>query len=107
MQAKWIASVIVASGLTTPAFAQVGQAPARIPEITAVAAGPDASQVLPFAPMVHEMSISTLPPRRKYGQVIVPDETAQQLTSTHKMIVFLRGGCTTHYVASRPLLRQL
>jgi hypothetical protein len=86
MKTKWIASVILASGLTTPAFAQVGQAPARIPEITAVAAVPDASRVLPFAPMVHEMSISTLPPRRKYAQVIEPDETAQQFTSTDKMM---------------------
>jgi hypothetical protein len=36
--------------------------------------------------MVHEMSISTLPPRRKYAQVIEPEESAQQFTSTDKMM---------------------
>jgi hypothetical protein len=86
MKAKWIVSAILATGLTVPAFAQVGQGPAILPEISPVAALPDTSRALPFAPMVHEMSISAIPPRRKYGQVIEPEETSQQFTSTDKMM---------------------
>jgi hypothetical protein len=85
MKAKWIVSAIVASGLAAPAFAQVGQGPARLPEIGPVAALPDASRGLPFAPMVHQMAIVVVAPRRKYLQVIEPEETAQQFTSADKM----------------------
>jgi hypothetical protein len=86
MRALWIVSAILASGLTTAAFAQVDQAPPGLPEITPVAALPRASRALPFAPMVHEMSISAIPPSRKYAQVIEPEETAQQFTSMDKMM---------------------
>jgi hypothetical protein len=41
--------------------------------------------------MVHEMSISAIPPRRKYAQVIEPEETAQQFTSTDKMVFSFTG----------------
>jgi hypothetical protein len=86
MKAKWVASAILATGLTVPAFAQVGQGPAILPVISPVAALPDPSRALPFGPMVHEMSISAIPARRKYAQVIEPEETAQQFTSTDKMM---------------------
>jgi hypothetical protein len=32
------------------------------------------------------MAIAAIPPRRKYAQVIEPEETAQQFTSTDKMM---------------------
>jgi hypothetical protein len=86
MKAKWIVSAILASGLTAPAFAQAGQGSARLPEIAPVAALPDASGALPFAPVVHQMAIVSVPPRRKYAQVVEPEETAQRFTSTEKMM---------------------
>ena len=86
MKAKWIVSAILASGFTAPAFAQVGQGRARLPEIAPVAALPDASRALPFAPGVHQMAIVVVPPGRKYAQVIEPEETARQFTSSDKMM---------------------
>ena len=89
MKAKWIVSAILASGLTAPAFAQVGQGPARLAGIGSVAALPDTSRALPFAPVVHQMAIVVAPPRRKYAQVIEPEEMAQRFTSTDKMMFSL------------------
>jgi hypothetical protein len=86
MKAKWIVCAILALGITAPAFAQVGQGPARLPEIAQVAALPDTSRVLPFTPVVHQMAIVVVPPRRKYAQVIEPEETAPQFTFTNKMM---------------------
>jgi hypothetical protein len=58
MKAKWIVSAILASGLTAPAFAQVGQGPVRPPEIAPVVALSDASRAPPFAPVIHPMAIT-------------------------------------------------
>jgi hypothetical protein len=85
MKPKWTASAILAWGLMAPAFAQVGQEPDVLPEISPVAALPDASRALPFPPMAHQMAIAVIPPRCKYAQVIEPEETSQQFTSTDKM----------------------
>jgi hypothetical protein len=79
-------SAILASRLTTAALAQGGQGPAILPEISPVAALPDTSRALPFAPVIHQMAIAAVPPTRKYAQVIEPEETAQQFTSTDKMM---------------------
>jgi hypothetical protein len=86
LKANWIVSAILASGLTAPAFAQVGQGPVGLSEMAPVAALSEASRALPVAPVVHQMAIAAAPPRRKYAQVIEPEETAQQFTSTDKMI---------------------
>jgi hypothetical protein len=86
MRARWVVSAILASGLTTSAFAQVGHAPAILPEISPIAALPDASRALPSPPVIHQMAISIIPPRRKYAPVIEPEETAQQFTSTDKLM---------------------
>jgi hypothetical protein len=60
MKAKWIASAILVWGLMAPAFAQVGQEPAILSEISPVAALPDASRAVPFPPMGRQMAIATL-----------------------------------------------
>jgi hypothetical protein len=86
MKSKWIVSAILTSGLTAPAFAQVGQGPVELPEIAHVAALSEASRALPVAPVVHKMAIAAVLPTRKYAQVIEPEETAQQFTSTDKMM---------------------
>ena len=64
----------------------LAQGPARLPEIVPVAALPDTSQALPFAPVAHQMAIAAVPPMGKYAQLIEPEETAQHFTSTDKMM---------------------
>jgi hypothetical protein len=80
MKAKWLVSAILVSAVTAPAFAQVRQGP---PEVATKAASPD---TLPAAPASRQMAIAVIPPRRKYTQMIEPEETAQPFTSTDKMV---------------------
>jgi hypothetical protein len=64
----------------------LAQGPASLPEISPVAALPDTSQALPFAPAAHQMAIAVVPPARKYAQMVEPEETAQPFTSMDKMM---------------------
>jgi len=86
MKAKWMVSAVLASAVTVPAFTQVGQGPVRLPETARVAALADGPGALPLLPVVHQMAVAAVPPRRKYAQVIEPGETAQQFTSTDKVM---------------------
>jgi hypothetical protein len=86
VKSKWLVSAILASGLTAPGFAQVEQGLASQPEISPVAALPDPPGALPFGSAVHQIAIAAVPPRRKFAQVIEPEETAEQFTPVDKMV---------------------
>jgi hypothetical protein len=64
----------------------LAQGPASLPEISPVAALPDASPEQPFAAAAHQIAIGVVPPKHKYAQVVEPDETAQHFSSMDKMI---------------------